>query len=455
MPKYDLNIVILAPAPKSAWRHLDSVADCRNRRLPVGLLPDLPLEVKKPYGVAVDLGTTHISLSLFDLTSARLLAGRHGLNPQATFGADVMTRLVAAAESPEQVQDLRRQSIEAIGSVLTDIALRDGINLQQVVRLMLVGNTAMIALMSGRNSNLLLQPSHWMSSIDCLPFDTEEWVSEWGIHSQAAIKVLPPLAGFVGSDLLAGVVAANLTEQEAGSLLVDFGTNTEIALWDGKILWVTSAAGGPAFEGSGLRNGLPAEPGAIYRVTMQEGIPECAVIADGEPLGICGTGLVDLVAELVRSGILTAKGRFVSTVPPEGFVLVRGDQDIVLSKEDVDLFQRAKAAIGVGIQVLLEQACMEYGDIRCICVSGAFGAALDVVNAQEIGLLPRIPPDRIELCGNTALAGCELALFSPEVVVQLEHLGNHARIVNLAHYPEFYSLFLEHLYLRPCDGGVK
>jgi uncharacterized 2Fe-2S/4Fe-4S cluster protein (DUF4445 family) len=400
----------------------------------------------------VDLGTTHISLSLFDLTSAQWLAGRQGLNPQASFGADVMTRLMAATESPDQIQSLRRHSIEAIGSALADIAQRDGINLQQVVRLTLVGNTAMLALMSGRNSNLLLQPSQWLNSIDCLPFDTEEWVSEWGINPQATVRVLPPLAGFVGSDLLAGVVATSLTEQEAGCLLVDFGTNTEIALWDGKILWVTSAAGGPAFEGSGLRHGLPAEPGAIHRVKMQEGVPECAVIAGGEPLGLCGTGLVDLMAELVRSGILTAKGKFVPTVPPEGFVLVRGNRDIVLSKEDVDLIQRAKAAIGVGIQVLLEQACMEYEDIRRICVSGAFGAALDVVNAQEIGLLPRIPHDRIELCGNTALAGCELALFSPEVVVQLEHLGDQARIVNLAHCPEFYSLFLEHLYLRSCEG---
>jgi uncharacterized 2Fe-2S/4Fe-4S cluster protein (DUF4445 family) len=188
---------------------------------------------------------------------------------------------------------------------------------------------------------------------------------------------------------------------------------------------------------------------------MQDGVPDCAVISGGEPLGICGTGFVDLMAGLVRSDKLTEKGQFTSTVPPEGFVLARGKQDILLSRGDVDLFQRAKAAIGVGIQVLLEQACMGYGDLRRICVSGAFGTALDVVNAQEIGLLPGIPLDQVELCGNTALAGCEHALLSPGVVEHLEHLGTQARIINLAQCPEFYTLFLEHLYLRPCVEGVK
>ena len=451
LPERDLGIAILSPAPKSAWRPLDREEPGRSRRLFAGPLPDLPGDVKSPYGVAVDLGTSHVTLSLFDLAGARLLAGCHGPNPQANFGADVMTRLVAAAESPEQSQQLRLQALKAIGSALTEIALREGINLLQVVRLTLVGNTAMLALLSGRNSSLLLQPGQWMNGIDCLPLDSKEWTSQWGIHPLANITVLPPLAGFVGSDLLAGVVTVSLMEQEAGSLLIDFGTNSEIALWDGATLWVTSVAGGPAFEGSGLRHGLPGEPGAIYRVRMGDGVADCEVIGGGEPLGICGTGLVDLVAGLISSGELTAKGRFASTVPAAGFLLARGKADIVLCKGDVDLFQRAKAAVAVAIQVLLQRAGMAYGDLRRICVSGAFGAALDVVNAQRIGLLPVAAPDRVELCGNTALAGCELALLSPAVVERLAYLGTQARIVNLAHCPEFSTLFLEHLYLRPCE----
>ena len=449
MPERDLQIVILAPAPESHWRSLPGGEGRRIKRSPPFPLRDLPQKVKSPYGVAVDLGTTHIKLSLYELSSGQWLAGRYGLNPQMNFGSDVMTRLVAASESPEQARAMSQQAIKAIGEALLDIATREGINLQQVVRLTLVGNTAMLALLSGRNYGLLLQPSYWMSAIDCLPENTEAWAVSWGIHPQARIEVIPPLAGFVGSDLLAGVVTTHLTENGPGGLLIDFGTNSEIALWDGCVLWVTSAAGGPAFEGSGISCGLPAEPGAIYRVSFKEGVLDFAIIAGSEPRGICGSGLVDLIANLVRSGRLTNMGRFAPTVPREGFALVRGERDIVLTKGDVDVFQRAKAAIGVGIQVLLAQADMGYEDLRRICVGGAFGRFLNVANAQEIGLLPKIQPDLVELCGNTALAGCEDALLLPVAVERLKNLRDQAKIINLSQCLDFDNLFLENLYLQP------
>jgi uncharacterized 2Fe-2S/4Fe-4S cluster protein (DUF4445 family) len=212
---------------------------------------------------------------------------------------------------------------------------------------------------------------------------------------------------------------------------------------------VTSAAGGPAFEGSGIRCGLPAEPGAIHHVDLQDGVWDFTVIAGSEPRGICGSGLVDLIANLIRLGALNSTGRFASTVPGEGFTLVQGEPNIILTKKDVDVFQRAKAAIGVGVQALLASAGMSDGDLQRICVSGAFGGSLNVVNAQEIGLLPRISLDRVELCGNTALAGCEDALLSPMAVEHLQRLTDQARIVNLSHYPDFDTLFLENLYLQP------
>lgn len=194
-------------------------------------------------------------------------------------------------------------------------------------------------------------------------------------------------------------------------------------------------------------------PRAIYRVSLRNGAPDFAVIADSQPRGLCGSGLVDLIAGLVRSGRLTDKGRFVPDVPREGFVLARGEQAIVLTKGDVDMFQRAKAAIGTGIQVLLTQAEMGYKDLRRIYVGGLFGRFLDVVNAQEIGLLPVIPPERVELCGNTALAGCAEALLSPVAVQCLKDLRDRARIINLSRWPDFDDLFLTNLYLQPMRGA--
>ena len=447
-PEHDLRVTILAPAPRSVWRRLNAREQRRVRYVGPPLDPSSP--VAKPYGVAVDLGTTHIRLSLHDLASGRWLAGRQGLNPQMSVGSDVIARLVAAAESSEQARAASQQVVAAIGDALWDIAVREGINLQQVARLTLVGNTAMLALLAGRNANLLLQPSHWTRAIDCRPDGTAAWAVAWGIHPAATIEVIAPLAGFVGSDLLAGVVATRLMENGVGALLIDFGTNSEIALWDGQTLWVTSAAGGPAFEGCGVRCGLPAEPGAIHRVTRRDdGGWAFAVIAGEEPRGLCGSGLVDLIAGLVGSGELTRLGRFASSVPDAGWTLARGERDIVLTKRDVDLLQRAKAAIGVGVQVLLAQAGLKVEDLQRLYVSGAFGESLDVANAQAIGLLPGIAPERVELCGNTALAGCEDALFSPEVGERLQRLADRARIVNLSHCADFDTLFFENLYLEP------
>ncbi len=448
--EYDLQIKILSPARESGWRSPPHGIGRRGKQSS-GFFPldDLPGQIESPYGVAVDLGTTHIHLSFYELSNGQWLCSRYALNPQMDFGSDVMSRLVAASESRKQTRTLGQLVVKAIGEGLLDIAAREGINLQQVVRLVLVGNTAMLALLSGRNYELLLQPRHWMSAVDCLPKHTESWAESWGIHPQAGIETISPLAGFVGSDLLAGVMTTHLTEKEGGSLLIDFGTNSEIALWDGQILRATSAAGGPAFEGCGISCGVPVEPGAIYDVRLKDGIFDYSIIADSKPSGVCGSGLVDFIANLVGSGRLNRLGRFSTTVPEGGFELVRDNLDIVLTKRDVDMFQRAKAAIGVGIQVLLTQAGMRCENLRRIYVGGAFGRFLNVENAQAIGLLPMIQPDLVELCGNIALAGCEEMLLSPDALDSLNKLASKTRIVNLSQCLDFEDIFLENLYLQP------
>jgi uncharacterized 2Fe-2S/4Fe-4S cluster protein (DUF4445 family) len=452
IPTQDLQIEILAPAPESNWRSLpDDPGRCLGR-ICASPLKDLPPEVRAPCGVAVDLGTTHISLSLYELSGGKWLAGRSGLNPQMRHGSDLMTRLMAASDSLEQARAMGRQVVAAMGEALLDMAVREGVDIERVVRLTLVGNTAMLGLLSGKNYDLLLQPRHWMRPVDCLPDRPELWAAPLGIHPRASIEVIAPLAGFVGSDLLAGVLRTHLTEDGPGSLFIDFGTNSEIALWDGQELLVTSAAGGPAFEGSGISCGMPADPGAIYRVSFRNGLPEFAVLGDSEPHGLCGSGLVDLIAGLVRSGSLTNKGRFVPDVPKEGVVIAQGHHTMALTRRDVDVFQRAKAAIGTGIEALLNQAAMGYKDVRRIYVGGLFGRFLDVVNAQQIGLLPVMPPDRVALCGNTALAGCAEVLLSDAGAQRLGAIRDRTKVINLSNRPDFDDLFLTNLYLEPMQG---
>lgn len=447
-PVKDLRISIVNRAPRSTWKKPTSRAA---RHYPPARRDDPCQDVQSPRGVAVDLGTTFINISLWDLDSGRYLTGRYGLNPQTARGADVLTRLMAAVESEENAQTLHRQVIEGIGLGLRDIAVREGGNLHDIVRLVLVGNTAMLALLKGSNHGALLQPKNWVLPMDCFAVDMTEWSADLGIHPKADAEAVAPLAGFVGSDLLAGLLNTQLVENGPGGLFIDFGTNSEIALWDGKTLWVTSAAGGPAFEGSGISCGMPAEKGAIQKLSMKNGTLEFDVVGGGEPVGVCGTGLVDLLAILVRSHQLDQTGRFVASASPQGLVAGNDSLGLVLTKRDVDFLQRAKAAVGAGIQTLLAAAGMKRKDLRHICVGGAFGRRLDVVNAREIGLLPDIDANNITLCGNTALAGCEDILFSRTSKNQLERLRSCAKIINVSFCEDYDDLYIDNLYLRPIS----
>lgn len=454
-PGADVSVELVNPAPESVWRSIPfSPARERTRPEAADLRPLVPA-LERPLGVAVDVGTTNLSLALLDLRNDDWLAERWGPNPQADYGADVISRLIAANDSPEAADELNRLVVKAIHDGLWDIATRECFELQHVVRVTLVGNTAMLALLAGKGYQRLLQPAHWSEPLDCSPPDTSGWIRTWGVHPKATIEVVPPLAGFVGSDLLAGLVATRLVEGAQPALLVDFGTNSEIALWSGNTLWVTAAAGGPAFESSGISHGIPAETGAVYRVGYDPDRDrfDYGVIGDGPAKGICGSGLVDLVAALRRSGRLTAKGRLLAEGKPvERFPFSAGGSALAITNRDVDALQRAKAAIATGILELCRRAGVAPHALRRVCIAGAFGHFLDIANARDIGLLPNVVPERVELVGNTALTGCgELLRYAP-AAEQLHHLRSLASVVNLAHSPDFDETFLTGLFLQPLQS---
>lgn len=446
----DLTIRIVNGASGSGWRVLPPSRFSPAFSNPI---PSADGESEKAacnsYGLAVDLGTTHISASLWDLKRRERVSGRAGLNPQYCYGSDVVTRLIAAGESPENARKLAWMPLYAVNQALLDMCSQNGANPQMVTRVSLVGNTAMLALLTEKDPHVLLDPRYWARPIDCEQFKPGDRLSILGIYPEAGVEIIPPFAGFVGSDLMAGVLAAGLTER-TGGMLIDFGTNSEIALWDGNKLWVTSAAGGPAFEGCGIQCGMPAEKGAVYRVERK---PDSAdfllgVIGGGEVRGICGSGLVDLIACLRGTGELTATGKLSVSNSKEG-VVVQREPLIRLTHKDIDIFQRAKAAIGVGIKTLLAAAGMSAAELNRICVCGAFGEHLNVCNAQQIGLLPVTSPELVELCGNTALAGCERLLLSAAGAEEMGLLRRRAVLRNLSQLSDFEDLFLESLYLQP------
>ncbi len=410
------------------------------------------------YGVAVDLGTTNISMSLWDLGAVARLSSVVGPNRQMCHGSDVMTRLISACSSPVRAREMSRLAARSIEAGILDMCGKEGHDFRKIRRISIVGNTAMLALLVGKNGDLLLKPEHWTAAIDCLPEDGQRWFENGLMRDDVSFEVVQPFGGFVGSDLLAAIVATGLTEADAPGALIDFGTNSEIVLWDGRKLWVTSAAGGPAFEGWGIRCGMPAEFGAIYRVDEipEDPLPSVCVVGGTEPRGICGSGIVDLMANLVRAGRLSKLGKLTECLQKSGFIVARGASDIVLHNRDVDVFQRAKAAIGAGVKVLSRLSRIDMDGLRRMCVCGSFGRFLNVDNAQAIGLLPSILPERVEVWGSAALAGCESFLLSPDN--QRDHresLTGTATLVNLSRIPEFDECFLESLYLQPFETGPE
>jgi uncharacterized 2Fe-2S/4Fe-4S cluster protein (DUF4445 family) len=447
-PENDLRIRNLNEVSKNQWHDLSADYLISTPSSLAGFPKDGLMP--KAYGLAVDLGTTNICLSVWDLNQGKRLAARTGLNPQFQYGSDVITRMTAAAESAENARNIARLPLDAVRGALLDLCLRDHLNAEDIVAIGIVGNTAMMVLLTGTDPRPLLQPGNWTNRIDCQPGDFDAWVKLLEVNPEADIEVISPLAGFVGSDLLAGAIATGMLEHR-GNLLIDFGTNSEMALWDGTTLWVTSAAGGPAFEGCGIKCGMPAEPGAIYRIQARQGFkePDFHVIGGGEPRGFCGSGLIDLIALLRHAGNLTPTGKFTNTDSAEGPEISNFNPDLRLSKGDVDLFQRAKAAIGVGIKTLLSKAEMDMQELNRVYISGAFGLHLNIDNAQYIGLLPEIPARRFQLCGNTALAGVEQLLLLPEKQTELDYIRQTASIINLSNIPDFETAFLNNLYLQP------
>jgi len=443
----DADIFLENPAPESNWKSLDLSA------WPAYHYPKSDLN-KNCYAVAVDLGTTHIRLSFWDRQQQTRIASRHGNNPQVALGEDVLTRLDVHRQRSEDLQSLTEIVRHAIIEGIRDILARDigeiKAILDKVALVSIVGNTAMLALVSGQDGAQLYQPENWENQISCIPNDLPQWQQLWRMP-HAEIRVQAPLAGFIGSDILAGLIAINITQQSKPVMLADFGTNTEIALWDGKQLWLTSVPGGPAFEGVGLQNGLSAEEGAIRSVSLRNKHFVLDVIGEQTIKGFCASGFVDAIALLRINGDIKLSGRFLNP-SPDGYLLDKNNPLTAVKAGDIDAFQRAKAATAAAMQQLLKLANINLDDLSELWICGAFGQHLNLQNAQVSGLIPSMDRSRIKLFGNAALAGCERIVLAPDSEKITEEFRQLIHVVNLSNYTEYDESFINHLRLKPFIG---
>lgn len=410
--------------------------------LSYGELPEFRLEPdSQGLGAAVDVGTTTVAAYLYDLSSGQLLGKEAFPNPQTAYGGDVIARIQKAMEG--QGVAMQRSLQEKLRASLFRLCKEP----EKISSLVITGNTAMLYLLLGKDPEPL---SH-------APFQIEEFFGRQvdplalGIPElgKASLSVPPLVSGFVGGDLVSAVLSSGITEQAGPGMLVDVGTNGEMALWDGKRLLCCSTAAGPAFEGAGITMGMPAAPGAVSQVRLEGGGMVCGVVGGGRALGICGSGLIDGAAALLELGLIDESGRINEESPTarlltrwnDGPALRLEDSGVLLTQRDIRELQLAKASICAGIRTLLHEAGMGPEDLDAFLLAGGFGSYIDCANAGRIGMIPVELAEKGKPIGNAAGMGAVMELLNVRYRDRSREIAARARTLELsssAYYMEQY-----------------
>lgn len=404
-------------------------------------------------GLAVDIGTTKIAGYLVDLESGRTLASKGLMNPQISYGEDVVSRIVAASKSPADAARLQSLLTDALSKLSAELCGEVNATPAQVIEAVVVGNTAIHHLFLGLPVKQLgLAP--YVPAVD-EAVDVKAREIGLNIAPGAYVHLLPNIAGYVGADHVAMLLSTRLAEANGVSLAIDIGTNTEICLNHKGRMTSVSCASGPAFEGAHIKFGMRAAPGAIEHVRLERDRLEVQTIGGEPPVGICGSGLLDVVAQLRLNEVLERGGRMVQHPlvrmregKPE-FVLAERQEveDITISQKDVRELQLAKAAIRLGIQALVEAEGLTENDLEQVIIAGAFGTFIDVKSAIVIGMLPDLPLERFRQVGNAAGTGARLALISKSEREKARLIAERDGYIELAKIPNFNRKFAEATYL--------
>lgn len=419
------------------------------------------------FGLAIDIGTTTLVVYLMDLNTGKIITRGALTNPQQGAGADVITRITYAADQPGGLKQLQTQVVNGLNQTINRIAEDQGIKRSEIYHAVIVGNTTMSHLFLGIDPTYLA-PAPF---IPAYRHGVSVKASELGLQilDDGVVNVLPIVAGYVGSDTVGVMLAAQADRLEGVHLMVDIGTNGEMVLvGNGRILTCSTAAG-PAFEGAGIKHGMRAADGAIERVVIAEDV-ELQIIGSSKAIGICGSGLIDAIAQMLKAGVIMPNGRMIykqselEKLPPalqqririveenREFVLVwkedtANGEDITITQKDIRSLQLAKGAILAGIEILLEHLGLEAKDIDKVHLAGAFGNYISKESALGIGLLPKISVDIIHSIGNAAGNGAQLALLSVAEMDRARHLAIQAEHIELSSEESFQESFIGSLNL--------
>ncbi|MDI6703119.1 MAG: ASKHA domain-containing protein [bacterium] len=411
------------------------------------------------YSIALDIGTTSIYAQLLDLEEGKVLAETSCFNPQIVCGEDIISRIVYSLK-PGNLKRLQELVVKAINEIVEDLTHVAKIEKSDINQIVVAGNTTMIHLLLGIDPRYIRESPYTPTCNFIPPVRAKEIGID--LPPYAYIYIIPSIASFIGGDITSGILASKLYETQELSLYIDIGTNGEIVLGNREMLVACSCSAGPAFEGGGVSCGTFATFGAIERVRIDRDYePEIETIGGVKPKGICGSGLIDTLAELLMNKIISQNGKFNEDLKTKrvrkkegGFEYVICwkdendlDHDIVLTEVDIDNLMRAKAAIYAGISLLLEKLELTLSDISKIIISGNFGQYIDLRNAHIIGLFPEVSLDRFEYIGNGSLLGARLCSFSKDMLNQTREIANSVTNIELSDNPRFYDEYLQALFL--------
>ncbi|MDQ7850437.1 MAG: ASKHA domain-containing protein [Armatimonadota bacterium] len=420
-----------------------------------------PGAAPRAFGVAVDVGTTTVVVHLVDLTAGTTLGAAAALNRQIPYGDDVISRIIHAGE-PAGLERLRTAALETINLLIGGLAKVHRVGREEIIGAVCAGNTTMLHLLLGLPPAEIRREPYIPAATASLTYRAGEVGLR--IHPRALVATMPGVSSYVGGDITADVLAAGMDGSEELSMLIDVGTNGETVIGNREFLVCCACSAGPAFEGGGITWGMRAARGAIQRVEVTpQGTLAWTTIGGARPRGLCGSGLVDLLAELLRAGYLDRGGRLVADAPPvrrgpDGLevLVVPASQtatgaDIVLTAADIENLLRAKAAVFAGAALLARRLGIAMGDIQRVYVAGGFGTYLDVRKAIRIGLLPDVPPERVVFIGNGSVAGAKMTLLSYEVWRRAVEVAQKMTYRELSTDPAFMEEYVSAMFLPHTD----
>jgi uncharacterized 2Fe-2S/4Fe-4S cluster protein (DUF4445 family) len=421
----------------------------------IGLLP----VGRGIFGVAVDVGTTKIAIYLVNLQTGDVVGKTGVMNPQIAYGEDVISRIAYCRDQKKGRCELQRVVIDELNDHIQEMCAEAEIETMQIVDMVFVGNTAMHHLLANLPVDQLVFAPYVPAVTGSMNIRARDLGIEMG--SGGYVHLLPNIAGYVGADHSAVILSTELWQTTKTVMAIDIGTNTEISLVHKGRITSCSCASGPAFEGAHIRHGMRAAPGAIEHMQFIEGEIRLTTIQDQLPVGICGSGILDIVAELRAAGLMDEKGVFIEDsqyvrIGEEDrleFLLIPGEKtanqrDITVSRKDVNEIQLAKAAIRAGQEILLAEADIKPEDVDLVLIAGAFGTYLNVSNAIAIGMFIDIPDDRFCQLGNAAGMGAIKALLSNKCRVTICDVVQKIQYIELTTNSNFQDIFLKSMYFN-------